>query len=41
MKNIFNIDIESLKYPAKFDFIFSMESLYYVELCGSSIKKNI
>jgi len=32
-------DIESLKYPGKFDFIFSMESLYYVNSIEIALKK--
>lgn len=32
-------DIESLKYKGKFDFIFSMESLYYVNSIDVALKK--
>ncbi len=32
-------DIESLKHPSKFDFIFSMESLYYVDSIETALKK--
>lgn len=32
-------DIESWKYSGKFDFIFSMESLYYTNSIGESLKK--
>ena len=32
-------DIESLKYSGKFDFIFSMESLYYVDSISVALKK--
>ncbi|HSB83090.1 MAG TPA: class I SAM-dependent methyltransferase [Nitrosarchaeum sp.] len=32
-------DIESLKYKGKFDFIFSMESLYYVNSIDAALKK--
>ena len=32
-------DIESLKYPGRFDYIFSMESLYYVESIEVALKK--
>ena len=34
-----HIDVESLKYPSKFDFIFSMESLYYVNSIEAALKK--
>ncbi len=34
-----HIDLESWKYSGKFDFIFSMESLYYTKSIESSLKK--
>jgi len=35
----FHTDIESWKYAGKFDFIFSMESLYYAESIETALKK--
>lgn len=38
-ESFFHTDIESWKYTEKFDFIFSMESLYYAESIETALKK--
>lgn len=38
-ESFFHTDIESWKYAEKFDFIFSMESLYYAESIETALKK--
>ncbi|MFB5612031.1 MAG: class I SAM-dependent methyltransferase [Nitrosarchaeum sp.] len=38
-ENYIHKNIESLKYQSKFDFIFSMESLYYVDSIEIALKK--
>ena len=38
-ESYFNNDIQSWKYNGKFDFVFSMESLYYVDSIEESLKK--
>lgn len=38
-ESFFHTDIESWKYTGKFDFIFSMESLYYAESIETALKK--
>ena len=35
----FHVDIQSWKYPGKFDYIFSMESLYYTKPMEPSLQK--
>ena len=38
-EEFFHTDIESMKYKGKFDFIFSMESLYYAESIETALEK--
>lgn len=38
-EEFFHTDIESMKYKGKFDFIFSMESLYYADSIEFALKK--
>ena len=38
-ENFFQADIESWKYRGRFDFIFAMESLYYVESVENSLRR--
>ncbi len=38
-EEFFHTDIESIKYRGKFDFIFSMESLYYADSINAALEK--